>query len=166
MVSESRSFRPVRFPFSVDALAESIYGTVTAAAVIAAVSEYNVNTAKLAGSSVATVLALSISHGYANWIGMRPSGRAAGDFKRIVEHEWPIVAAALLVALTLIVPRLLGASHVRAVQISLWTCVGVLFGLGFVAARRSGRGMHACAWIGVFDALIGVAIVALKALVH
>jgi len=160
------NFRPVRSPLTTEGLAGTIYGTVTAMAVIAAVSEYNTDTKQIVASAIGTVLALSISHGYANWIGMRPGGRARGDFKLITSHEWPIVAASLIVSLTLIVPRLLGANENLAIDISLWSGTAMLFAFGFRAAQRSGRAIKACIWLATFDALMGAVIVTLKSAVH
>jgi len=159
-------FRPVRSPLTTEGLAGTIYGTVTAMAVIAAVSEYNTSTGDIALSAIGTVLALSISHGYANWIGMRPSRRPSGDFKLVVSHEWPIIAASLIVALTLIVPRLLGANEGLAIDISLWAGTAMLFAFGFRAAQRSGRAVKACIMLATFDSLIGAVIVTLKSAVH
>jgi len=146
--------------------AGTIYGTVTSMAVIAAVSEYKSNTAQVVGSTVLTVFALTLAHGYANWIGMRPGGQSHGDFKLVVSHEWPILASSILMALSLIVPRLLGASEYTAIDISLWFGTGTLFFLGFRAAQRSGRVLKSCVLLATFDALIGVMVVVVKAAAH
>jgi hypothetical protein len=159
-------FRPVRAAISSEGLAGSIYGTVTALAVVVAVSDYKADTLGIAMSAIGTVLALSISHGYANWIGMRPGGNSRADFRLVVSHEWPIIAAAGIVVLALAVPRLLGASENTAIDVCLWFGVGMLFALGFRASQRAGRSFKACLKLASFDSLIGVGIVLIKTLVH
>jgi hypothetical protein len=159
-------FRPVRSPLTTEGLAGTIYGTVTALAVIAAVSEYKSNTWSILWSTVGTVFALTIAHGYANWIGMRPGGQSHGDFKLVASHEWPILASSMIVGAALIVPRALGASENLAIDISLWFGVAMLFLLGFRAAQRSGRVLKSCIMLATFDSLIGVVIVVIKAAVH
>lgn len=159
-------FRPVRAAISTEGLAGSIYGTVTALAVVAEVSEFKENSASIALAAIATVLALSISHGYANWIGMRPGGNTRADFKLVLSHEWPIITAALIVALALVAPRLLGASEIAAVNICLAAGIAMLFALGFRASQRAGHSLRACVALATVDSLIGVVIVTIKALVH
>ena len=159
-------FQPVRSPLTTEGLAGTIYGTVTSMAVIAAVSEYKSNTVQVVGSTVLTVFALTLAHGYANWIGMRPGGQSHSDFKLVVTHEWPILASSILIALALIVPRLLGASEYTAIDIILYFGVAMLFALGFRAAQRSGRVLKSCLLLATFDSLIGVMVVVIKAAVH
>lgn len=159
-------FRPVRSPLTTEGLAGTIYGTVTAMAVVAAVSEYKTNTVQVVGSTVLTVFALTLAHGYSNWIGMRPGGQSHSDFKLVVTHEWPILASSFVIAGALIVPRLLGASEVLAIDICLFAGIAILFFLGYSAARRSGRARKACLLLATFDALIGVFVVVIKAAIH
>jgi hypothetical protein len=159
-------FRPVRSPLTTEGLAGTIYGTVTSMAVIAAVSEYKSNTVQVVGSTVLTVFALTLAHGYANWIGMRPGGQSHSDFRLVVTHEWPILASSIVMGLALVVPRVLGVSETTAIDISLWFGTGMLFFLGFRAAQRSGRLLKSCVLLATFDALIGVMVVVIKAAVH
>jgi hypothetical protein len=159
-------FRPVRSPLTTEGLAGTIYGTVTAMAVVAAVSEYKSDTKQIVLSTIGTVLALTIAHGYANWIGMRPGGQSHSDFKLVVMHEWPIFASSLVIGAALVFPRVLGASESTAIDISLWVGTAMLFLLGFRAAQRSGRVFKSCVLLATFDALIGVLVVVIKAAIH
>ncbi|MGH2906555.1 MAG: hypothetical protein ACRDKI_07265 [Solirubrobacterales bacterium] len=165
-MESGRVWNPVRATVSAEGLAGSIYGTVTACAVIAAVSEYKATIHEIALSAVGTVLALTISHGYANWIALRPDGGSHGELRVVIEHQWPIVVAAIIVAAAMQIPSLLGASYDTSVEIALWFSVLLLFALGFRAAQRSGRDVKTCLLLAMFDSLIGVAIITLKASVH
>ncbi len=151
-------------------LADAVYGTILALAVIAALSEDESATAgAILGGALATSLVFWVVHVYAEVISRRASGDRTASWplvRRAARQEWPLVNAAFLPA----VPLLLGAVGLigRSPAITLALAVGLteLAAWGYLAGRamRQSRIMSLVSGAGV--AALGTLMVLLKNLVH
>ncbi|MFF4508176.1 hypothetical protein [Streptomyces sp. NPDC001401] len=145
-----------------------VYGAVLACSMVAALSQYG-HTSRVSRRYDAlwllvTACASALAHGYAHYIAERAPHRR-WDALRALADEWPLVTAVLPT-----VAVLAGAGW------GWWPADGVedpafmlnialLFGLGLVTARRSGRSWAVAVGIGLVDALLGVVVVVANAVI-
>jgi len=147
--------------------ANAIYGVIVSSAVMASAHAEAVG--RLA---VAVVVTLTIywaaeryAHLMANHIGLGPHVRWR-DLREGLRGGWDLVTASFLPLLVLLVGGALGASYVAAVVLALFTSTGLLTLAGWRVGREVGLG----AWQSLLSAVgagaFGVAMIALKSLLH
>jgi hypothetical protein len=151
--------------------ARAIYGTILVMAVITALShDDTVTSAQLIAGVVATTFVFWIAHVYAEVLGTRlasEGGRPTlANVTVAARGEWPLVEAALLPVLCL----LLGVVGLVETQTAVWIAIGAgvveLFGYGIAAGRRLKLSLGGTVVVGVVNGTLGLVIVALKVLVH
>jgi hypothetical protein len=145
-----------------------VYGAVLASSMIAALSQYGHTSPARRGYDavwvLVTALASALAHGYAHYIAERgPHGR--WDVLRAMVEEWPLVAA-VLPTVVVLAGAFWGWWSASGVEYPAFVMnIVLLFGLGVITARWSGRGWVGAGLIGVVDALLGVVVVVVNALI-
>ncbi len=140
-------------------------------AVITALShDDGVTSAQLIAGVLATTFVFWIAHVYAEVLGRRVEGDGGrptlANLVGAARGEWPLVEAALLPVLCLLV----GVVGLVETQTAVWIAIGAgvveLFGYGLAAGRRLKLSLSGTVVVGVINGVLGLVIVALKALVH
>jgi hypothetical protein len=146
-----------------------VYGTVIIGAVLATESTGHET---LLETFVAIVLALALywlAHAYAHTLGERLDRqtplRGAGILSSLL-HDLAIVRGASLPVLALLISSACGASLATAVLVALWTSALAVVSFELVAGIRAGlRGAELLVQVCV-GAVMGLAIIALRAVLH
>ena len=118
--------------------AAGIYGTIVTAAMLAAGA--NLATAALAVAVLVTLLVYWTAEQYAELLAEQAEHGHLPSWSRIgsgFASTWPMVSAAYIPVLALIVSRLFGASKAAAANIGLIAAVVMLLIHGWVAARAA-----------------------------
>ncbi|WP_037683006.1 hypothetical protein [Streptomyces griseus] len=146
-----------------------VYGAVLASSLVAALGEYGHTSRADRGEDalwlLVTAFASALAHGYAHIVAERGAHRRWENLRTLLD-EWPLIAAVLPSVLVLA-----GAAW------GWWPAGGVegpafllnialLFVLGVVTARGSGRSWVRSLLLGVADSLLGVVVVIANALIH
>lgn len=148
----------------------AIYGLILATSVIAVSREY---TGDNAGITAVTVIVTAgvfwLAHVYAEVLALEVDERhmpTRQEIRRVVSKEWPLVQAGILPTLVLLLGPLGLVADTTVQDVALAVCLVELGVTGIAAARVAGaRG----AWVvasGVISLSLGVAVTALKVLVH
>jgi hypothetical protein len=150
--------------------ARAIYGTILVMAVITAFShDDSVTSAELVGAVAATTLVFWVAHVYAEVLGRRLEGEdrlRLAEIRAVMRSEWPIVEAAFLPVLGLLLGVLSIVSDDTAVYIAIGAGVVELFGWGFAAGRKLGLSTRGTLLAGTVNGALGLVIVGLKVIVH
>ena len=144
-----------------------ITGTVVSAAVIAAAVGHLEET-RLVIAILATALIYWLAHLHARTLGDAVKHRThpVDALKEALAETWPILAAAALPALILIVAQLAGAEIRTAAWIAVIASTVLLTGYSFIAGRRGGLGLGGSLVSASIGALLGILIIVLKAGLH
>jgi hypothetical protein len=144
-----------------------ITGTVVSAATIAAAAGHLEET-RLILAIFGTALIYWLAHVHARTLGDAVKHRThpVDALKESLAETWPILAAAAVPAVILLVLRIVGVELRTAAWIAIIACTVLLTTYSFLAGRRGGlsiRGSVASACIG---ALLGIMVIGLKAGLH
>jgi uncharacterized membrane protein len=155
-----------RYPWVSRALnAEAVYGTVLTAGLISAFSLYDPGLPVLIARTVGTVLVFWGAHVYSEIVGNREmSWREA--VREAVQRSAGLLWALIVPVACLAAAAVFGLSMDAAINISLWGAVFTLALLGWWAARQRRATLLAKFATAAGTAGMGVALIALKALVH
>lgn len=151
--------------------ARAIYGTILVMAVIAALShDDTVTSAELIAGVLATTFVFWIAHVYAEVLGSRveqESGRPTlAGVAVAARGEWPLVEAALLPVLALLLGVVGLVETDTAVFIAIGAGVVELFGYGIAAGRALRLSRGGVIVVAMVNGALGLVIVLLKVLVH
>jgi hypothetical protein len=146
----------------------AIFGTITAAAVIAASAAHDATIGSVVTVTVVTVVVFWLAHVYGSVVeshmeegraGMNAIGEAMIDELPVLEAPGPSVL--------LLLAGLIGLLDAHtAVLAALWMAVAQLVIWGAAAARRHRRSWRAAVVSGAISGTFGLVIILLKALVH
>lgn len=155
-----------RYPWVSRAMnAEAVYGTVLTVGLISAYSLYNPTLPVLIARTIGTVLVFWGAHVYAEIVGNRAmSWREA--VREGLQRSAGLLWALIVPVACLTVAVFLGLSMNVAVDISLWGGVVSLAILGWWAARQRNASTVVKVATAAATAGMGLALIALKALVH
>lgn len=155
-----------RYPWVSRALnAEAVYGTVLTAGLISAFSLYDPGLLTLIVRTVGTVVVFWGAHVYAEIVGNRDlSWRAA--VREALQRSAGLLWALIVPVSCLAVAAALQLPLETAVDIALWGAVVTLAVLGWWAARQRHAAPLAKVLTAAGTAGLGLALIALKALVH
>lgn len=155
-----------RYPWVSRAMnAEAVYGTVLTAGLISAFSLYNPGLPVLIARTIGTVLVFWGAHVYAEIVGNRAmSWREA--VREGLQRSAGLLWALIVPVACLTAAALLGLSMDAAVDISLWGGVVTLAILGWWASRQRNDPALVKVVTAAATAGMGLALIALKALVH
>jgi hypothetical protein len=156
----------IRFRFTGEALAGTVYGMVTAMAVIAALAEADANIFYIAAAAISTSLALALTFVYSHWLAGSYADKGHGGSREAWTFELPTLIGPIFLALVMAITRLSGASGVVAAESTMWVGTAALFVLGFRIAQHGGRSRKQAFAFGLLDSAIGASLVLAKVLIH
>jgi hypothetical protein len=148
--------------------ASAIYGTVITAAVIAAGGN-TLSSAALEATVLVTLLVYWVAEQYATLLGEHThAGRLPSrtDVRGSLATTWPMVTSSFFPLISLIVARLCGASALAAAEVALVVAVALLAYHAYDAGKAAGLGGRRLAAVTAVAALLGVAMIVLKALLQ
>jgi hypothetical protein len=141
---------------------------ITVGALLAAESRLAETYLELVGSVVLTMVLYWFAHSYSEVLGLRLITRERPDWGRIrwvFAHEWSIVKGAGLPLFALLVAWALGASQTTAATAGVWTAAVSLVAFEVAAGIRANAGTLELALDAAVGAALGIAILALRAVV-
>ncbi|WP_328806317.1 hypothetical protein [Streptacidiphilus fuscans] len=146
--------------------AGAVYGSLLAASVIAAFDPHGAHPKfSLIVLLVVTGVVFWIAHAYAHLAGEREAGKTVTwqETRRVGRHEWPIVEAAMIPALAVVISPLPEAGE------NAWLAIGVAVGQQVfwtaLGAVRSGASRKQAALEAAVSLALGLIIVAAKVVV-
>lgn len=156
----------IPFKFTAESLAGTVYGVVTAMAVIAALADADANVFYMAGAAISTSLALAFTFVYSHWLAGSYASKGHGGSRQAWSFELPTIIGPVFLSVVMAIVRLSGVSVVAAAESTMWVGTALLFVLGFRIAQHGGRGYKMAFAFGFLDAAIGASLVLAKVLVH
>ena len=149
--------------------ANQVYGTITVAALLAVESGRSETLWQAGGSVAVAVVALWLAHGYSGAVGRRFERGTEGALTVLAQALW--VEVGILWGLTvplvvLLVCAMAGVSDSSAVTAAFVSAVVVLVVIEVVAGLRSARRARDVAVEVTLSAVMGLAVLSLKAIVH
>jgi hypothetical protein len=149
--------------------AGAVFGIITVGALLAAESRVTETHLELVASVLLTMVVYWFAHSYSEVVGLRVVTRKRADWGRVrwvFAHELPIVKGAVPALLALCIAWAAGASQPEAATVGVWTAVGSLILFEIAAGLRAevdGRDLLLDGLVGIS---VGLAILALRAIVH
>jgi hypothetical protein len=150
-------------------LSGAIYGVITATAVMAATSGHGGNALDVLLGTTITLTVFWLAHVYAEVLAHHLRGAHRPSFTvlhREMMQEIPLLTAPAPSLIILALGAVGILSDGLAITLALWMGVIQLVGWGFAYARQQGWPFLASVGIGAINGTFGVAIIALKALIH
>ncbi len=147
----------------------AVYGAILIGALLAAESGRHETYLDTIGSAAVATALYWLAHAYASVLGHRLDSHeplSAGALARALTHDWALVRGAAVPLLALALAWIAGASQQSAVTAALWSTAACLVAFELIAGLRSHatRGELALQ-VGV-GVTMGVAILALKVILH
>jgi hypothetical protein len=144
-----------------------ITGTVVSAAVIAAAAGHLEET-RIVIAILGTAFIYWLAHLHARTLGDSVKHRThpMDALREALAETWPILAAALLPALILLIAQLVGAQLRNAAWIAVIASTVLLAIYSFAAGRRGGLGLGGSLVSGAIGASLGILVIVLKANLH
>ncbi|MGH2958343.1 MAG: hypothetical protein ACRDKE_01970, partial [Solirubrobacterales bacterium] len=152
--------------FSAESLAGTIYGVVTAMAVIAALADSDANVYFMASVAIGTSIALALTFVYSHWLAGSYSDQPHAGGRVAWRFELPTIIGPVLLSAIMIVIKLAGAKTYEAAEATMWIGVALLFLLGYRIALHGDRSRWAAVKFGLLDSAIGASLVVAKVVVH
>ncbi len=149
--------------------AGAVYGTITLGALLAAEDGLHDTYVETVGSVVLALLLYWLAHSYAELLGQRlaTGGRlTARALGQALGRDWAIVRGTAAPLLALVVAWAAGADQQTAVTVALWTCVASLVALELLAGLRARARPGELALEMCVGAAMGLAVIALRAILH
>jgi signal transduction histidine kinase len=149
--------------------AGAVYGLITIGALLAAESGLRETYPETVGSAAIAVTLYWFAHSYADVLGLRLSEQRRLSWRELWEtfvQDWSIARGASAPLLALLVAWAAGASQTTAVTAGVWTVVGSLIAFEVAAGVRSRAKPVELALEIIVGTTMGLAILALRALLH
>jgi hypothetical protein len=156
----------IKFRFSAESLAGTIYGVVTAMAVIAALADSDANVYFMASVAIGTSIALALTFVYSHWLAGSYSDQPHDGGRVAWRFELPTIIGPVVLGTIMIAIKLGGAKVYEAAEATMWVGVVILFVLGFRIAEHGGRSRWSAVKFGLLDSAIGASLVVAKVIVH
>jgi hypothetical protein len=145
-----------------------IYGLVICSSTLAAAASSGQATL-VEGSVFITVIVYWLAESYSRALalhGHRGAPLNWSDIREILGQGWPMVSASFLPLVTMLVMGVLGAPELVAVNVSLAVAVVLLLVAGWTASRAAGLRGWRLVGSTAFSGGFGLAMVALKNVLH
>lgn len=144
-----------------------ITGTVVSAAVIAA-SAGHIEETRIVLAILGTAFIYWLAHLHARTLGDAVKHRThpMAALREALAETWPILAAAVLPAVIMLIAKLVGADIRKAGWIAVIASTVLLAVYSFFAGRRGGLGIRGSLVSGAIGATLGILIVVMKASLH
>jgi hypothetical protein len=146
-----------------------VYGIIVIGALLAAESGRHESYLDTVASTVIAAALYWLAHAYANVLGHRLTLQqrlTASALVRALGHDWAIVRGAALPLLALVLAWATGAALQTAVTAALWSAIASLIAFELIAGIRSRASTGELALEVGVGAAMGVAILALKIVLH
>lgn len=146
-----------------------LYGLITIGALLAAESANRETYAEAIGSAAIAMVLYWFAHAYSNVLGRRLETRERLTVRALLRecaHDWAIVRGAAIPLLTLLVAWTVGAGQGAGVTAALWSTVVSLIAFELLAGIRSHATPREFALEGAVGIAMGIAILALKIVLH
>jgi hypothetical protein len=146
-----------------------VYGTIVVAALLAAESGRHENYPDTIASAAIAAALYWLAHAYAELLGHRLEQHerlTASALARALAHDRAIIRGAALPLAVLAVCWAAGAAQQTAVTAALWTTIASLIGFELLAGLRARASPRELALEAGVGAAMGVAILALKIVLH
>jgi hypothetical protein len=146
-----------------------VYGLITVGTLLAAESGLHDTYLEAVGSVVLALLLYWLAHAYSELLGERLvthqhlSAQALGHS---LLREWAIVRGAALPLLALVLAWIGGASQETGVLVAIWTAAVSLMAFELAAGLRARSTPRELVLEGCVGATMGLAIIALRAILH
>jgi hypothetical protein len=149
--------------------AGAVYGIITIGALLAAESGLRETYPQTVGSAAIAVVLYWFAHSYADVLGLRLSRErrvSLQELRNTFIQDWSIARGAGVPLVTLVVAWASGAGQSTAVTAGVWTAVVCLIVFELAAGIRSRAKPIELALEVLVGATMGLAILALRALLH
>lgn len=149
--------------------ARVIYGMIAIGALLAAESGRHEGYPDLIGSAIIAALMYWLAHAYSDALGQRLLTAERLSLKglwRALAEEWAIVRGAAIPLLAIVIAWIVGAERETALNAALWAAVGSVILLELAAGIRSRASAGELALDVGVGITMGVAIFALKIVLH
>jgi TM2 domain-containing membrane protein YozV len=146
-----------------------IYGIIAIAALLAAESGLHETYLDTVASAAIAAVLYWFAHAYAELLGLRLALHerlTVGALGRALAHEAAILRGALVPLAVLAVGWIVGAQQQTAVTAALWSAIASLLVFELIAGLRAHASARELAFEGCIGAAMGVAIIALKIVLH
>lgn len=146
-----------------------VYGTIAVAALLAAESARRETFAETTGAVAITIVLYWLAHSYAEFTGERVRAKRAFSAAELIasaRHEVAVLIGGIVPLLVVIVFWIAGAGLGAAIRGAVWSAALLLVLIEYVSGRRAGlQGRELAGQTGV-GALLGLAVLALRVLLH
>ena len=149
--------------------AGAIYGLITIGALLAAESGLRDTYPETVGSAAIAVVLYWFAHSYSDVLGLRLAERQPfswGELWRTFGRDWAIARGSSMPLLALVVAWAAGASQATAVTAAVWVVVASLIAFELAAGILSRAKPRELVLEVLVGATMGLAILALRALLH
>ncbi len=146
-----------------------VYGVITLGALLAAESAQRETYPETVGSTLIALALYWLAHSYADLLGHRLATQArlsVSGLLRSLIHDWAIVSGASIPLLTILIAWAVGAPQTTAVNAALWSVVGSLILFELLAGVRARASPGELLLEGCVGGTMGLAILALKVVLH
>jgi hypothetical protein len=151
-------------------LAGAIYGTLLATAVVAALSEDPAaDPIEIVETLALTAVVFALAHAYASLLAGGAAGQhqiGRGEIRAAIADEVPLIVSFLPLVAALLLAPLGVLSEGAAESAAFVTGLVILAAAGSAIGWRQRAGVVGAVATGTLSAMLGLAIVALKAIVH
>lgn len=146
-----------------------VLGVIVTGALLAAESGLHETYLDTFASGAVAAALYWVAHAYSDVLGRRLESRerlTAAELLISLRHEWAVIRGAAIPLVALLVAALFGAERETGVTVAVWAAAASIAALEMVAALRS----HATRGELAFEMAVGIgmglAVIALKAIVH
>jgi hypothetical protein len=149
--------------------AGAVFGIITVGALLAAESRVVETHLELVASVLLTMVVYWFAHSYSEVVGLRVITRGRADWGRVrwvFAHELPIVKGSVPALLAVCIAWAAGISQPTAATIGMWTAVASLVTFEVAAGLRVEAEWPELVLDGLVGIAMGLAIFALRAIVH
>lgn len=146
-----------------------IYGILVVGALLAAESGRHESHLDTVASTAIAAALYWLAHAYAELLGRRLAQHerlTARALARALRHDWAIMRGAALPLAALAIGWAAGAALQTSVTAALWSAIASLVAFELLAGVRSRAGPRELALEGCVGAAMGIAILALKIVLH
>ncbi len=147
----------------------AIYGAIVVGALLAAESGRHESYLDAIGSAAIATALYWLAHSYATVLGRRLDAQerlSAAALLRALGHDWALVRGAAVPLLALVACWLGGATQETAVNTALWSTVACLVAFELIAGIRSRATPGELVLETAVGVAMGIAILALKVVLH
>jgi hypothetical protein len=146
-----------------------VYGIIVIGALLAAESGRHESYLDTIASAAIAAALYWLAHAYADVLGHRLAEHerlTAPALARALAHDWAIMRGAALPLVVLAVAWAIGATQQSAVTAALWSAIVSLVAFELIAGIRAHASARELALEGAVGAAMGIAILALKIVLH